>query len=326
VTTTSPVSGAQILIVDDSEDSADITSAYLRDGGFREITVAHSAAEAYNVLGIEGRADEGARSQHFDLLVMDILMPEIDGIEACARIRMHTSYRLLPILILSAAEDVELLNQAFIAGANDFTNKPVNQIDLLARVRTLLRLKREQDRRQAREAELKFQQREFNDALDSVMDPLTDLASTKVIDLILGRCTVQEQPAALALIQIDDYVAFVRQNGDTAAERLMRAVAKVISVAPGPLSAAPVRYDEGSFMIVQPRTEETGALAEVCHLIRRRVAEMRIEHGNSIHGDIVTVSTAVSGGRPKTLSSLPARLIAGFERHWSQSDSHIDVS
>jgi phosphoserine phosphatase RsbU/P len=326
VTATPAVSGAQILIVDDSEDSADITTAYLRDGGFREITVAHSAAEAYAILGIERRAEEGAQTQHFDLLVMDILMPETDGIEACARIRMHTTYRLLPILILSAAEDVELLNQAFIAGANDFTNKPVSQIDLLARVRTLLRLKREQDRRQAREAELKFQQRELSDALDNVMDPLTDLASTKVIDLILGRCIAQEQPAALALIQIDDYAPFVRQNGDAAAQRLMRAVAKVISGTPGPLSAAPVRYDEGSFMIVHPRTEETQTLAEVCHLIRGRVAEMRIEHGNSIFGDIVTVSSAVSGGGPKTLSSLPARLIAGFERHWVQGDSHIDVS
>ncbi len=326
MTTTPPVSSAQILIVDDSEDSADITAAYLRDGGFREITIAHSAADAYAVLGIERQGEGGAQPQRFDLAIMDIVMPEIDGIEACARIRLYGAYRLLPILILSAAEDVELLNQAFIAGANDFTNKPVNQIDLLARVRTLLRLKREQDRRQAREAELKFQQRGVSDALDSVMDPLTDLASTKVVDLILGRCIVQEQPAALALIQIDDYVAFARQNGDVAAQRLMRAVAKVISNAPGPLSAAPVRYDEGSFMVIHPRTEDTRALSEVCRVIRRQVAELRIEHGNSIHGDIVTVSTAVSGGGPKTLSSLPARLIAGFERHWSQADSHVDVS
>ncbi len=311
--------------MDDSEDSADITAAYLRDSGFRELTFARSAVEAYAVLGIQ-RKDHDARSQHFDLVVMDILMPEIDGIEACARIRMQTAHRLLPILILSAAEDVELLNQAFMAGANDFANKPVNQIDLLARVRTLLRLKREQDRREAREAELKLQNRGISDALDSMMDPLTDLVSAQVVDLVLGRCIAQQQPAALALAQIDDYVAFVRQHGDDATKRLMRSVAKVIAATPGPLSAAPVRYDEGSFMIVYPRAEDTRALTEVCDAIRRRVAELKIEHGNSIHGDIVTVSTAVSSGGPNTLSSLPARLIAGFERHWSNADSHVEVS
>ena len=128
----------QILIVDDSEDSADITAAYLEDGGFGNVTFARSATEAFEIMGVNG-ANSGRDSAprcDFSLVIMDIMMPEIDGIEACARIRVDPQFRHIPILMLSAARDRQALNQAFVAGANDFVSKPVGEIDLLARVRT----------------------------------------------------------------------------------------------------------------------------------------------------------------------------------------------
>ena len=89
-----------------------------------------------------------------DLILLDIVMPEIDGIEACARIRSDLRYADIPIIMVTSLGDMDSLANAFVAGANDYITKPVNRVELLARVRSALKLKAELERRQAREREL----------------------------------------------------------------------------------------------------------------------------------------------------------------------------
>ena len=74
----------RILVVDDSEDWRDLTEAALMAAGYDQVSTADSAGEAYRVLGIGRPGDEPPA---VDLIVLDLVMPEIDGIEACARIR-----------------------------------------------------------------------------------------------------------------------------------------------------------------------------------------------------------------------------------------------
>src|SRR5580704_17749673 len=78
----------------------------------------------------------------------------MDGVEVCARIRNHQRYADLPIIMVTSVDDMDTLSNAFVAGANDYVTKPVNRMELIARVRAALRLKAELDRRQAREREL----------------------------------------------------------------------------------------------------------------------------------------------------------------------------
>ena len=87
-------------------------------------------------------------------MLLDIVMPEMDGVEACARIRNDPRYADLPIIMVTSLDDMNSLANAFVAGATDYVTKPVNRVELVARVRAALRLKQELDRRQAREREL----------------------------------------------------------------------------------------------------------------------------------------------------------------------------
>ena len=142
----------RILVVDDSEDWRDLTEAALLAAGYQEVTTAESAVEAYGQLGLAPRPNNNAAS--IDLIVLDVVMPEVDGIEACARIRSDPRYGDVPVVMVTAVSDMDSLFSAFVAGATDYIIKPFNRVELLARVRSVLKVKAELDRRRARESEL----------------------------------------------------------------------------------------------------------------------------------------------------------------------------
>ena len=141
----------RILVIDDSENSRDLTEGALLSAGYTDIVTASSGWEALKIFDV-GR-DTRRQADHRCCL-LDIVMPEMDGVEACARIRNDPRYADLPIIMVTALDDMNSLSNAFVAGATDYVTKPVNRVELVARVRAALRLKQELDRRQAREREL----------------------------------------------------------------------------------------------------------------------------------------------------------------------------
>ena len=141
----------RILVIDDSEDSRDLIEGALLSAGYTDIATASSGWEALKLLDL-GRATN--EKSAFDVVLLDIVMPEMDGVEACARIRNDVRYADLPIIMVTALDDMNSLNNAFVAGATDYLTKPIKRVELIARVRAALKLKHELDRRQAREQEL----------------------------------------------------------------------------------------------------------------------------------------------------------------------------
>jgi adenylate cyclase len=131
-----------ILVVDDLPQNVRLLDAVLSPRGFRVVT-ASSGKEALDVLGKE----------HPDLVLLDILMPGIDGYEVCRRIREAPGTAFLPVIMITASEGEEKI-RAIESGADDFIHKPFDQAELLARVRSLVRVKRYHDTIENQAAEL----------------------------------------------------------------------------------------------------------------------------------------------------------------------------
>ncbi len=125
-----PGARKRILIVDDSALARDVITEMLRPEGF-DVDSAATGAEAISVL-----EDSGA-----DLILLDVMLPEMDGFETCRRIRKTDNGRAVPIIMVTALTAREHRIAGLDAGADDFVSKPVDKGELLARIRSQLRSK-----------------------------------------------------------------------------------------------------------------------------------------------------------------------------------------
>lgn len=120
-----------LLVVDDIAGNREVVAACLRHDDYR-VSFASSASAAL----------ESVRKEAPDLVLMDVMMPGIDGIEACRLLKKDPSTRLVPVVLVTALLDVESRIRGIDAGADDFLSKPFNKHELRARVRSLVRIKR----------------------------------------------------------------------------------------------------------------------------------------------------------------------------------------
>jgi phosphoserine phosphatase RsbU/P len=127
----------RILVVDDFEDSRDLIEAALMAAGYNDIVTAESASKALDILQF-WRPDADV---NFDVVLLDIAMPEIGGIETCARIRKEPRYADLPIIMLTALGDMDSVVDSFSAGATDYVVKPFNPVELVMRVQSVVKSK-----------------------------------------------------------------------------------------------------------------------------------------------------------------------------------------
>ena len=157
-----------ILIVDDAEDIRLLLGAILSSAGYDDLIMAESAKKAYEILDIDLKRPSGDPALEIDLILLDIVMKGVDGIEACKKIKSIENYKDLPIIMVTAKNKVESLDAAFEAGAIDYITKPLNRVELLARVRSELKLKHEMDTKKAREKELAMRNEELEKAIKEI--------------------------------------------------------------------------------------------------------------------------------------------------------------
>jgi len=123
-----------LLVVDDQESNIQVVGAALGKLGF-EILPATGGAQAFQRLAV----------RRPDLILLDLLMPEMDGFEVCRRIRENLDWAEIPIIFLSSADDKGLIVRALESGGVDYITKPFNHAELVTRVRTHLSLKKARD-------------------------------------------------------------------------------------------------------------------------------------------------------------------------------------
>jgi len=130
-----PIHDKNILIVDDNPTNILLIEAILESEGFNNTFSASGALEAYEIL----------EHEDINLILMDVMLPEIDGLEATETIKSNTKYSHIPIIMVTATEDDEILKNSFKLGAVDFVRKPVNQVELIARITTILQSQEKDD-------------------------------------------------------------------------------------------------------------------------------------------------------------------------------------
>lgn len=142
------VSNAQILVVDDDKTSLLTTQKILEKSGYRVLT-ADNGRDAISLF----------MERHPDLIIMDVIMPIMDGFDATQTIRNYTVDRAVPILMLTSHDDLPSIEHAFEAGATDFLTKPINWILLAQRVRYSLKAAMTEDRLRSSQAQLLYSQK-----------------------------------------------------------------------------------------------------------------------------------------------------------------------
>ena len=178
-----------VLVVDDAEASANILGRMLSAGGHR-VLFAHDGLEAL----------DSVRRNSPDVVLMDVMMPGLDGYETCRRLKSDPATRLVPVVLVTALTEKEDRVRGLEVGADDFLSKPVNAPELSARVRSLIRIKR------------------YTDELDSAESVIVSLAMTieardKTTD---GHCQRLARYAArlgMAIGLSEDDVAALTRGG-----------------------------------------------------------------------------------------------------------------
>jgi adenylate cyclase len=160
--TDEPAVKATVLVVDDQPQNIRLLDAVLTPHGY-DVRTAASGEETLDVLD---RTDID-----IDLVLLDIVMPGMDGYEVCRRIRQRTETAYLPVVMVTASGDEQKI-KALEAGADDFLTKPIDQSELLARVASLARIKRYQDTIQRQAAELADWNHELESRVESQVSQL----------------------------------------------------------------------------------------------------------------------------------------------------------
>jgi len=153
----------RILVIDDSPQNRRLAEALLMPRGYEVIGV-ESGAEAFSWL-----ADNAA-----DIVLLDIVMPEMNGYEVCRKLRENPATEVLPVVMLTSSGDEDKV-RAIEAGADDFISRPVNEAELLARVRSLLRIKQFHDTIQRQASELAEWNRTLEDRVTAQVEDLERL-------------------------------------------------------------------------------------------------------------------------------------------------------
>jgi len=124
-----------ILVVDDNAQNLELLEAYLEDLGGR-IRTARDGVEAM----------EAVRAEPPDVILLDVMMPRMSGFQACERLKADPATRDIPVVVITALNEPGDVERAVDAGADDFLTKPVNKLELLTRVRSLMRVRSMQRR------------------------------------------------------------------------------------------------------------------------------------------------------------------------------------
>lgn len=286
-----------ILIVDDDQTHARILEGVVNKMGFNTF-VAVGGEEAL----------EEAEERIFDMVLLDVMMPEMDGFETCKRIKTFPAYQEVPVIFITSLNDIQNKIKGFKVGAADYITKPIQQDEVKARVTTHIRLYQLQKEMRM---EIKFCQ-QLKDQLEersaqlernnktlrflTGIDDLTHIANRYLLDESLkrewARALREQQYIGLMFLAIDQFSDYIHAYGGELGKTCLQKVASVIKEAlkrPGDLAG---RYTKEYFMAVLPNTPHEGAI-HVAKIIQKTIQAIQIEHSEFFPHKHLTLSLGI---------------------------------
>jgi len=278
-----------ILVVEDSNTSRDVTSHFLQQGGFR-VLEAEDGEDALNIL----------RSRHVDLILTDIMMPNLDGWGLYREIRADKSFNLTPFVFLSVLDEIDDQIKGLTLGVDDYLVKPVTPMQLIARVNTALM-------RSERLAQYFYR------------NPVTDLETEQYFyqrfNQEVDRCRAAKQPLSLVVVGIGNYVSLVRGHADWFAESAAREAGSLIRDKTRSYDIV-ADMGQGRFAVLLPNVnaEKAKTWAERLHQ-KWDLSLAWAETEQNIAVDIGFTCDALSPSDDNALAILKKNL-SSFERKW----------
>lgn len=313
-----------ILVVDDNPDNLSVLFTSLTKAGFTVLTK-KDGESALNVV---------AKKQP-DIILLDILMPDLDGFEVCCRLKNNEKTRDIPVIFMSALSDTVDKIRGFQVGGVDYITKPFHYEEVLARVNAHLMIRKLQQELKAQHATLEAQHtklqaqhqltvqlnaqltqeiRERRQAESELavanlelqrlaaLDGLTHLANRRRFDEYLAqewnRMAREQKSLSLILCDIDYFKRYNDSYGHQAGDQCLQQIAERMSGVIHRPADVVARYGGEEFVIVLPNTNAEGAM-HIARSLQHGIRLLQIPHAQSSVDTYVTLSMGVTATVPQ---------------------------
>ena len=273
----------RLLVVDDQPTNIQVLYRVFADDC--QVFMATSGEQALHT----------AREEAPDVILLDVMMPDMDGYEVCRQLKQDSATRDIPILFVTAHHEAQEEARGLACGAVDFITKPIHPAVVRARVHTHLTLKRQ------------------TDVLKRLVfiDALTHAFNRRYFDERLaeawGRAQRTGRPLGLILIDVDYFKQFNDVNGHQRGDDALRQVAQALKgtiLRPGDVVC---RYGGEEFACLLPDTDRDGAL-QVAQRMKLAVRNLAIGHPASAVAEVLTISAGVAVRTPTSRGDAAALL------------------
>ncbi len=284
-----PVTSARVLIVEDSRTQAEWLAQVLSREGYR-VTICGEGRDAIRRV----------RTEPPDLVLLDMILPDMEGLEVLRIMKSRTDEQFIPVILLSVKADLDSRVTGLRIGADDFLAKPFADAEILARAAAMLRIKVLQD--QLRSAKRQLEKL-------SVTDGLTGLFNRRHFEQRLHqefqRAQRYSDPVSLIMLDLDHFKDVNDRYGHLLGDEVLRATAELLRASIREPDIC-FRYGGEEFAVILPKTHVQGALAVAERIFRelqQKIHAVEVTETGAREGIRVTSSIGVAFYPSKDVTS-----------------------
>lgn len=277
------VDNSKVLIVDDVALNRKLQKAYLDAVGY-DVILAEDGVDALKKVSEEPP----------DLVLLDVVMPKMDGFQVCQRLKTDERTRFIPVILVTALNEISDKIKGIEAGADDFISKPFNKLELLARVKSLLRIKHLHDKLERKIKELEITQKKLYQL--AITDGLTGLYNYRFFNEQLAheimRAKRHDLKVSVVMLDIDFFKSFNDTHGHPAGDQVLKTIGRLLNENIRKIDVA-ARYGGEEFALILIETNKNAA-AFVSNKLKDLVENYPFFNKESQPNGTLTISMGVA--------------------------------